>query len=134
MKEVYELDVYQLAEKLSDRIWDDFDTWSVKAQNSIGYQVIRSSDSIAANLAEGFGRYTSPDRKRFYLYARGSFEETKTWLRKAIRRKVIKTTRQVEEYKAIISELGPKLNAFINKTPLVGSARASSDKRQGSSK
>jgi len=66
-----------LSEKLSDMIWDAFDKWPQKAQRTIGYQVIRSSDSIAANLAEGYGRYTPADRKLFYRYARGSFEETK---------------------------------------------------------
>ncbi|MBE9542048.1 MAG: four helix bundle protein [Proteobacteria bacterium] len=51
MKEIHELDVYKLSEDLSDLIWYGFDKWSVKAQNTIGYQIIRSSDSIAANLA-----------------------------------------------------------------------------------
>ena len=115
MKLVYELDVYTLAEQLSDLIWYDFDKWSKKVQNTIGYQIIRSSDSIAANIAEGYGRYTPADRKRFYLYSRGSFEETKAWLRKLIRRKVL-MDEDMTKYKIIIDELGPKLNAFINKT------------------
>ncbi len=115
MKRVYELDVYKLAEELSDMVWYDFDKWSIKAQKTIGYQVIRASDSIAANIAEGYGRYTPADRKKFYLYARGSFEETKAWLRKLIRRKVISGTR-VADYKSLVDELGPKLNAFINST------------------
>jgi len=115
MKRVYELDVYKLAEDLSDMIWDDFDKWSNKTQKTIGYQAKRSSDSIAANIAEGYGRYTPADRKKFYLYSRGSFEETKSWLRKLIRRKVISESSTVE-YKAIIEQLGPKLNAFINST------------------
>ena len=113
MKRVYELDVYKLAEVLSDMVWNDFDRWSKKVQNTVGYQIIRSSDSIAANLAEGYGRYTPADRKRFYLYSRGSFEETKSWLRKLIRRKVLSEPNAIE-YKAIIEKLGPKLNAFIN--------------------
>ncbi len=116
MKKIYELDVYKLAEELSDLIWYDFDKWSVKVQNTIGYQIIRSSDSIAANIAEGFGRHTSADRKKFYYYSRGSFEETKAWLRKAIRRNVINSTEKLEKYKCIIDKLGPKLNAFINNT------------------
>ncbi len=58
MKEVFELGVYRLSEALADMIWYDFDTWSVKAKITIGHQVIRSSDSIAANIAEGYGRYT----------------------------------------------------------------------------
>ena len=40
MKEVYELEVYQLPEELSDRIWYAFDGWSVKVQRTIGYQII----------------------------------------------------------------------------------------------
>ena len=43
MKQVYELDVYKLSEKLSDYIWFDFDNWSIKVQNTIGYQIVRSS-------------------------------------------------------------------------------------------
>ena len=115
MKEIYELDVYKLSEELSDLIWYAFDEWSTKVQRTIGHQIIRSSDSIAANLAEGYGRYTPADRKLFYRYARGSFEETKAWLRKLIRRKVI-TDNEVSKYTKIIDELGPKLNAFIRST------------------
>lgn len=115
MKPIYEMDVYKLSEKLSDLVWDAFDQWPEKAKRTIGYQIIRSADSIAANLAEGFGRYTAPDRKRFYRYARGSLEETKCWLRKAIRRKIIPES-EVNNYTELVNELGPKLNAFINKT------------------
>ena len=115
MKRVYELEVYQLAETLSDLIWDNFDEWNKKTQNTIGYQIIRSSDSIAANIAEGYGRYTPLDRKKFYIYARGSFEETKAWLRKLIRRKIISDS-YTEKYRQTIDKLCPKLNAFINKT------------------
>jgi hypothetical protein len=35
MREIYELDVYKLAEDLSDFIWYDFDEWSTKAQGTI---------------------------------------------------------------------------------------------------
>jgi four helix bundle protein len=80
MKEIYKLDVYKLSEDLSDLLWYTFDEWPKKVQQTIGYQIIRAADSIAANLAEGYGRYTPADRKKFYLYARGSFEEIKTWL------------------------------------------------------
>lgn len=112
MKEVYELDVYRLAEELSDLIWNAYDGWTPKARNTMGLQIVRAVDSIAANIAEGYGRYTPADRRKFYLYARGSFEETKAWLRKAIRRRVIGAD-EVQTYKALIDDLGPKLNAFI---------------------
>ncbi|MEA3386452.1 MAG: four helix bundle protein [Thermodesulfobacteriota bacterium] len=113
MKRVYELDVYKLAEELSDMVWQDFDRWNKKVQNTVGYQIIRSSDSIAANIAEGYGRYTPADRKKFYLYSRGSLEETKSWLRKLIRRKVLSES-DATEYKAIVEKLGPKLRVNRN--------------------
>lgn len=115
MKEVYELDVYRLSEELSDLIWFAYDTWDSKAQHTLGLQVVRAADSIAANIAEGYGRFSPADRKKFFLYARGSFEETKCWLRKAFRRKVISED-EVASYKRLIDELGPKLNAFIKTT------------------
>lgn len=115
MKETYEMDVYKLSEQLSDLIWHGYDVWPKKVQFTIGHQIIRSADSIAANLAEGYGRYTPADRKLFYRYSRGSFEETKSWLRKLIRRKVVKND-EIPEYTKIIDELGPKLNAFIKST------------------
>ncbi len=110
-----DLDVYNLAEELSDKVWNDYDQWPKKAQWTIGLQVIRAEDSIAANLAEGYGRFTAPDRKKFYLYSRGSFEETKTWLRKARRRGLISEEKDME-YNSIVEKLGPKLNGFINST------------------
>ena len=115
IKRVYELDVYKLAENLSHRVWYDFDTWTKKVQSTVGYQIIRSSDSLTANIAERYGRYTPADRKKFNLYSRGSFEETKAWLRKLIRRNVLPES-NATEYKAIVDKLGPKLNAFINST------------------
>ena len=48
-------------------------------------------------------------------YSRGSSEETKAWLRKAVRRKK-SSTGKIEQHKNIINKLGHKLNAFINNT------------------
>ena len=64
---------------------------------------------------KGYGRFTPADRKTFYRYARGSFEETKAWLRKLIRRKVIPDN-EITKYSEIIDELDPKLNAFSRST------------------
>ena len=52
-------------------------------------QFRRAAVSIAANIAEGYGRFTPKDRKLFYRYARGSLEETKAWLRKLIKRNIL---------------------------------------------
>ena len=109
------LDICKLGEQLSDIVWKDYDYWPEKAQRTIGYPIIRSSDSISINIAEGYGRYTPANRKNFYRYSRGSFEETKGWLRKVARRKLVDESR-MKEYQIIIDELEPKLNAFITST------------------
>ena len=39
-------------------------------------QILRSAQSIAANIREGLGRRPGPERKQFFRIARGSAEET----------------------------------------------------------
>jgi four helix bundle protein len=56
-----------------------------------GDQLVRASLSIASNIAEGCGRGTVPDFRRFLLHARGSAQETLTQLR------LIKPLTQAEE-------------------------------------
>ncbi len=38
MKRVYESDVFKPAEALSDMVRYDFDKWTKKVQNNVGYQ------------------------------------------------------------------------------------------------
>lgn len=82
-----DLETYQLSMQLADEIWNDVLKWNFLAVDTIGKQIIRSADSIAANIAEGYGRYYFKDNKKFCFYGRGSILETKTWLVKARNRK-----------------------------------------------
>ena len=109
---VEDLDVYQMAEELSDIIWNICIKWDYFAKNTIGKQLVRAVDSICANLAEGHGRFHFKDRLNFCYYARGSLEETKAWLSKAIRRNLISSG--IDEIKQLIEILPKKLNAYIN--------------------
>ncbi len=43
-------------------------------------QIRRATSSITANIAEGYGRFHSKDRIRFYLQARGSSAELQNHL------------------------------------------------------
>lgn len=47
---------------------------------SLRSQIRRSTTSILANIAEGFGRYTYPDKANKYVIARGEAMETKAFL------------------------------------------------------
>ncbi|GAB4523698.1 MAG: hypothetical protein Tsb0014_01490 [Pleurocapsa sp.] len=59
------LKVYQLAEKLANKIWDVVKKWESFSKNTIGKQIVRSADSIGANIAEGNDRYNIQDNQRF---------------------------------------------------------------------
>ena len=83
--------VYNLAEKFSDDIWDIVIKWDYFKKDTIGKQLVRAADSISANIAEGYGRYFYKESKQFYFYSRGSIQETKSWLSKCLRRKIIDT-------------------------------------------
>ncbi|MEG4633397.1 four helix bundle protein [Microcoleus sp. AR_TQ3_B6] len=106
------LDVYKLAEKLPDEIWNIVIKWDALAKDTVGKQIIRSADSIGANIAEVDGRGSYQDHRRFIKIARGSLYETKHWLRRAYTRQLLTTT-QVEILKPIIDELSPRLNAYL---------------------
>jgi four helix bundle protein len=45
------LQVYQLAEKLADEIWQIVQEWNQFAKDTMGKQIVRSADSIGANIA-----------------------------------------------------------------------------------
>ena len=106
------LDVYKLSEKLSDEVWHIVGEWNQFAKDTVGKQIVRSADSIGANIAEGEGRYNFQDNRRFIKIARGSLNETIHWLRRAYTRNLL-TKEQANRIKPIIDELSPKLNAYL---------------------
>lgn len=107
-----ELKVYQIAETLSDAIWTIAKSWSVFERNTIGNQLVRAVDSIGANIAEGSGRGSFQDNRRFIRIARGSLYETQHWLRRAYKRGLLQQE-DVTKLKMLIDELGPRLNAYL---------------------
>ena len=108
-----DMEIYNISMEIGDEIWFSVVEWENLAKFSIGQQIVRSADSIAANIAEGYGRYHFKDRKNFMFYARGSHYETITWLTKARNRKIISN----EFFEGIIAKmekLGVKMNNYIN--------------------
>ncbi len=66
-----DLQIFQLAEKLADQIWDIVTYWNHFEKDTVGKQIIRAADSIGANIAEGTGRHNFQDNRRFVKIARG---------------------------------------------------------------
>jgi four helix bundle protein len=109
---IEDLEIYRMAEEISDTIWTISTRWDNFSRNTIGKQLVRAADAISANLAEGHGRYDFKDKIAFCYCARGAWEEMKTWLAKADRRGL-----QPEgdaNFTESLEIFPKKLNAYIN--------------------
>ena len=74
---------YRLAAELADQVEAQVRTWEGFQRWSVGIQMVRALDSVAANIAEASGRSTNPDRRRLLIIARGSLYEAEHWLERA---------------------------------------------------
>ena len=106
------LRAYELSEQPADRIWAIVVKWNFFGKDTVGKQIVRSADSVGANIAEGCGRWSYQDNRRFVRIARGSLNETKNWLRRAFRRKLL-IEEQVSFLKPLLDDLAPTLNAYL---------------------
>ena len=123
------LAVYRLAEEIADIIWNIVARWSPLGCDTVGKQLIRAADSIGANIAEGEGRGSFQDNRRFIRIARGSLNETKHWLRRAFKRGLL-DEQQTTQLKPLIDELSPRLNAYlksIGRTGATGNEQLTTD-------
>jgi four helix bundle protein len=79
-KDFQELPVWQMAMQVATDVFSLTENLPRKEDYGLTSQIRRSALSITDNIAEGFGRQTSPDKAKFYIYSRGSANETKNQL------------------------------------------------------
>jgi len=113
MESFQQLRVYQLAEKISKEIWFIVKKWDDFAKDTMSKQIVRSADSVGANIAEVPGRYSYQYNQRFVKMARGSLNETRHWLRLDGARNLL-TPEQSDRLHPLLNELSPKLKAYLN--------------------
>lgn len=111
--ELNEFKVYQQSMELGEKVWNIVMQWDWFAKDTVGKQLVRSADSIAANLSEGFGRYHYREAKHFNYYSRGSLYETQTWLNKANNRKLVSDS-DFDFFMKEIKDISIRLNNYIN--------------------
>ena len=75
-------------------------------------QLNRAALSIAANIAEGNGRFTKPDRRNFFGIARGSVQECVPLLELASRQSLL-AAEQHQVLKSQLEELSRMLSGLI---------------------
>jgi four helix bundle protein len=77
------ISAYNKSFQFSNEVWEIVIKWDYFAKDTVGKQLVRSADSVSANIAEGFGRYGKTDKIRFYRIGLGSLEETEDWINKS---------------------------------------------------
>lgn len=110
-----DIKAYRISSELSDYIWDEVMKWDWFSKKTVGAQLVEAIDSIAANIAEGFGRYHKKDKIKFYYNSRGSVYESIFWVEKSYKRKLIND----ETYKKLsdqLSALPKEINILIKLT------------------
>ena len=123
------LRVYQLAEKLADLIWQIVIKWDHFAKTTVGVQLVTAADGVGSNISEGTGRGSLLDNRRFIRIARGPLYETKHWLRRAYKRKLL-TQADIDTLKPVLSELLPTLNAYYRSVDLAATKSKTNHKVQ----
>jgi four helix bundle protein len=96
----------------SDAIYSVVSNWSILGQETVGRQLIRSVDSIGANLVEGDGRQTQADSIRFFVIARASARESVYWLQRAQVRGFL-TAGQFAEFTDSVDHAVKSINKLI---------------------
>ena len=112
-QELEEIEVYQLAVALAERVWEIVSSWSPFARDTVGKQMVRAADSIGANIAESYGRYHYGDKLNFLYYSRGSLYETKHWVGRSHSRGLMDDA-TCDDLMNCMRTLAPKLNAYIS--------------------
>ncbi len=107
-----ELVVWKKARILKNELKELADHFPQEEKYRLSDQMIRSSRSVASNIAEGHGRFTYKDQLHFCIQARGSLSETLNHLIDALDCQYISQS-QFEYFKAMIDEVGRLLNGYI---------------------
>ncbi|HMB66009.1 MAG TPA: four helix bundle protein [Patescibacteria group bacterium] len=110
-----DVNAYIISFQLSNYVWEVVIGWDYFSKDTVGKQFVRSTDSISANIAEGFGRYGKSDKIKFYRYSYASLKESFDWNEKAKRRTLI-TSEQYENIIHYLQQLPKEINGLIKLT------------------
>jgi four helix bundle protein len=111
-KSFTELEVWKKARALKNELKELTQSFPSEEKFRLTDQIIRSSRSINAVIAEGHGRYTFKDQLHFCIIARGSLSETYNHLIDALDCNYI-TQEQLNCYKNKIDEIERLLNGYM---------------------
>jgi len=111
-----DLEVYQLAREASKIAWEIYQELSWQDKKTMGDQFLQATDSVGANIAEGYGRFHYLDRIKFYYNSRGSLNECNDhWIELLNERGKVKPEKY-KKFKTTAKQFSVKLSNFISST------------------
>ena len=112
MIKLIDLEVYKVAMQIGDTIWDIVDKWDFFNRDTLGKQFVKAADSIALNIAEGYGRFFYKENKNFNYYSRGSAFDRTSCIRKGVKRNLI-TEEENTKLRFLFEKYFKLINAYI---------------------
>jgi four helix bundle protein len=106
------LAVWREARVLKNEIFILVKTFPAEEKYKLTDQLLRSSRSVNAQIAEGHGKRTNPDKIKFCLQARGSLSETLSHMIDAFDCGYIKSD-QLHHFREMIKKVERILNGYI---------------------
>jgi four helix bundle protein len=113
MDNFYDLDVWKKAREIKKSVRKLSYSFPADEKYKLSDQIIRSSRSVTANIAEGLGRYSFRENLQFCVQARGSLAETLNHLIDAFDGGYI-NAEQLVNYKIEFDQCGKLLNGYMN--------------------
>ena len=113
MHKLEELEVWKKSRSFRIEISEVVKIFPKDEQFRLADQLTRASRSIAANVAEGFGRFHFQENIQFCRIARGSLFECKEHMICAFDEKLI-TEENLHEFNSTFDELLKLLNGYIS--------------------
>ena len=107
-----DLEVWKKSRQLKNELFQLTKTFPAEEKYRLIDQLIRSSRSINAQISEGHGRRTYPERIRYCIQARGSLSETLNHLLDAFDCNYI-NPEQLQYFRIRITEVEKLLNGYL---------------------
>jgi len=112
-KKFYDLEVWRSGYEILMEIYKAVNEFPKFEQYALTSQLIRSANSVIANIAEAHGRFYYADKIRVLYISRAEIHETQSHLRVALGQKYIdnQVFKELDDKYEILNR---KINAFIS--------------------
>ena len=127
MESLEDLEAWKVGMDLVEEVYLIVKQFPKNEEYELCKQLRRATTSIVANVAEGFSRYTSPDKASKFVISRGECSEVKALLLIAIRLDILKRN-EAQKALNLCDQTGRLLSGLIKYCHQQGKIKAFSSK------